>query len=167
MVSGELEQDIAKIVTADTLVVDASVAALWVLERRHWLTCTSSPRARSIAQAVPEKPLRIDAAIGAALAVAIGAAGAERDAVDLRGCSAAATASCRTQAACQRPELSLDLDHPIYDCFSSRSPSQRCALVSADARLLSAAKRAKGIEIRQLLGHNRHGGPTQTEAMDR
>ena len=48
-------------------------------------------------------------------------------------------------------KLAVDLKHPIYDCFYlALAERERCALVSADARLLSMAKRAKGIEIRKL-----------------
>ena len=48
-------------------------------------------------------------------------------------------------------ELSLDLTHPIYDCFYlALAERERCALVSADARLLAQAKKMKGLEIRPL-----------------
>ncbi len=47
--------------------------------------------------------------------------------------------------------IATDLDHPIYDCFYlALAERERCAMVTADQRLLSAAKRAKGIEVRKL-----------------
>lgn len=48
-------------------------------------------------------------------------------------------------------ELSLDLTHPIYDCFYlALAERERCALATADARLVTAAKKLKGIEVRAL-----------------
>jgi len=48
-------------------------------------------------------------------------------------------------------ELAIDLNHPIYDCFYlALAERERCALVSADAKLLAAAKKLKGIEVRKL-----------------
>jgi len=51
------------------------------------------------------------------------------------------------------PALTIahDLDHPIYDCFYlALAERERAPLISADKRLLAAAKRAKGIEVRAL-----------------
>lgn len=48
-------------------------------------------------------------------------------------------------------QLSIDLKHPIYDCFYlALAERERAPLISADKRLLAASKRAKGIEIRAL-----------------
>ena len=48
-------------------------------------------------------------------------------------------------------ELAIDLDHPIYDCFYlALAERERCALISADKRLLTAAKRLKKIDVRAL-----------------
>jgi predicted nucleic acid-binding protein len=48
-------------------------------------------------------------------------------------------------------EIAIKLDHPIYDCFYlALAERERCALVSADAKLLAAAKKLKGIEVRKL-----------------
>ena len=48
-------------------------------------------------------------------------------------------------------ELAIDLRHPIYDCFYlALAERERCPLVTADARLVAAAKRAKGIALRAL-----------------
>jgi predicted nucleic acid-binding protein len=47
-------------------------------------------------------------------------------------------------------ELAIDLRHPIYDCFYLALAEREAAtLVTADARLLAAAKKAK-VKVRQL-----------------
>jgi predicted nucleic acid-binding protein len=51
----------------------------------------------------------------------------------------------------QAMALAIELRHPIYDCFYlALAERERAPLISADKRLLAAAKRAKGIEIRTL-----------------
>jgi predicted nucleic acid-binding protein len=48
-------------------------------------------------------------------------------------------------------ELAIELRHPIYDCFYiTLAERERCALVTADARLIAAAKAVKGVELRPL-----------------
>jgi predicted nucleic acid-binding protein len=48
-------------------------------------------------------------------------------------------------------ELAIELRHPIYDCFYlALAQRERCALVTADRRLLSAAETLAGIELRAL-----------------
>jgi predicted nucleic acid-binding protein len=48
-------------------------------------------------------------------------------------------------------ELAINLRNPIYDCFYlALAERERASLVSADARLLDAARRMKGIEARKL-----------------
>lgn len=47
--------------------------------------------------------------------------------------------------------LAIELDHPIYDCFYlALAERERAPLISADKRLIAAAKKAKGIEVRAL-----------------
>jgi predicted nucleic acid-binding protein len=47
--------------------------------------------------------------------------------------------------------LSATLLHPIYDCFYlALAERERAPIVSADAKLLGAAKKMKGIEGRKL-----------------
>jgi predicted nucleic acid-binding protein len=47
-------------------------------------------------------------------------------------------------------ELAIDLRHPIYDCFYLALAEREAAtLVTADARLLAAAKKAN-VKVRQL-----------------
>jgi predicted nucleic acid-binding protein len=46
--------------------------------------------------------------------------------------------------------LAIRLKHPIYDCFYlALAERERCALVTADARLI-AAKGLKNVEVRAL-----------------
>lgn len=48
-------------------------------------------------------------------------------------------------------ELAIDLNHPIYDCFYlALAERERCAIISADAKLIGAANRTKGVEVRAL-----------------
>jgi predicted nucleic acid-binding protein len=48
-------------------------------------------------------------------------------------------------------EIAIELDHPIYDCFYlALAERERCPLVTADKRLVAAAKRMKGLEVRAL-----------------
>ncbi len=48
-------------------------------------------------------------------------------------------------------QLSATLPHPIYDCFYlALAERERAPIVSADAKLLGAAKRMKGVEGRKL-----------------
>lgn len=47
--------------------------------------------------------------------------------------------------------LAIELRHPIYDCFYlALAQRERCALVTADRRLLSAAEALTGIEVQAL-----------------
>jgi predicted nucleic acid-binding protein len=48
-------------------------------------------------------------------------------------------------------EIAAELDHPIYDCFYlALAERERVPLVCADKRLREKAKRLKGIEMRPL-----------------
>ena len=47
--------------------------------------------------------------------------------------------------------IAVDLNHPIYDCFYlALAEREHAPLISADKRLLAAAKKAKVIEVRAL-----------------
>lgn len=55
-----------------------------------------------------------------------------------------------TELMVKASDLAIDLDHPIYDCFYLALASREAApLVTADKRLLEAARRAR-IEARSL-----------------
>lgn len=46
-------------------------------------------------------------------------------------------------------ELATRLRHPIYDCFYlALAEREHCPLITADARLIAAAKAMKGVELR-------------------
>jgi predicted nucleic acid-binding protein len=48
-------------------------------------------------------------------------------------------------------EIAIELNHPIYDCFYlALAERERCAMVTADKRLLAAVKKFKGVEVRAL-----------------
>ena len=48
-------------------------------------------------------------------------------------------------------EFAAEMDHPIYDCFYlALAERERCPLVTADKKLLAAAKKFKGVEVRKL-----------------
>jgi predicted nucleic acid-binding protein len=47
--------------------------------------------------------------------------------------------------------IAVELDHPIYDCFYlALAEREGCALITADARLIAAAKRLKGVMVKAL-----------------
>lgn len=55
------------------------------------------------------------------------------------------------ELAARAAELSIELQHPIYDCFYlALAERERAPIVSADEKLLGAAKRMKGVEGRRL-----------------
>jgi len=132
-----------------TLVVDASVAALWALEQE------GSPRALTLrTQGGLIAPSLIAAEIGSAIWKAV-----------RRGAVAPADALIAIEAALLPFEalvpteelrvralaLAIELRHPIYDCFYlALAERESCALITADRRLMAAANAVKGIELRAL-----------------
>jgi predicted nucleic acid-binding protein len=47
--------------------------------------------------------------------------------------------------------LPIRLKHPIYDCFYlALAEREQCAVVTADLKLLAAAKSVKGVQVRPL-----------------
>ena len=132
-----------------TLVVDASVAALWALNQE------GSPRALALrTEDGLIAPSLIAAEIGSAIWKAV-QRGAVAPADALIAIEAAllpfealiATEELRVRALA----LAIELKHPIYDCFYlALAERERCPLITADGRLLAAAKAVKGIELRAL-----------------
>jgi predicted nucleic acid-binding protein len=126
-----------------TLVVDASVAAKWVLEEE------GSDRAVALRDVADDliAPALIVAAISNALRNrAMRNAVSARDGVRaLRGAiSLFARLIPPTELTSRSTELAMGLRHPIYDrCYFAQS--EDCALITADGRLIGAARRAKGI----------------------
>jgi predicted nucleic acid-binding protein len=131
-----------------TLVVDASVAAKWVLEE------DGSDRANALrAEGGLIAPSLVAAEIGNTLWKAVH-----------RGLVSRADALVAVEAAllpfdalmaneellARALEMAMDLSHPIYDCFYlALAERERAPIISADAKLLSAAKK-KGVEGRKL-----------------
>jgi predicted nucleic acid-binding protein len=132
-----------------TLVVDASVAAQWVLEQN------GSARAgmlRSEGDLIA--PSLVASEIGSAIWKA-----ARRGTISLTDALVAIETAILPFAALIPDEelrmralsIAMELDHPIYDCFYlALAERERAPLISADKRLLGAGKRAKGIEVRPL-----------------
>lgn len=132
-----------------TYVIDASVASKWVLPE------PDSDRAAALRSAEPDliAPSLVAAEIGNALWKA-----------HRRGDTAAVDAGDMLKVAMAHfsrlvptEELAgaalrfaIDLRHPIYDCFYLALAEREAAtLVTADARLLAAAKKAY-VKVRQL-----------------
>lgn len=133
-----------------TLVVDASVAVKWVLPE------TNSERAvairamdddliapslvcAEIGSAIWRAVLRIDVPAREAHENLSIAMGHYRRIIPLEELADLAIA------------LAIRLRHPIYDCFYvALAEREQCALITADARLIAAAKTVKSIELRTL-----------------
>jgi predicted nucleic acid-binding protein len=133
-----------------TLVVDASVAAKWVLpELGSAEAAALRPRdsdliapslvVAEIGNALWKSAMRGDM-VGEHVAHSLNvAAGHYARLIPIADIAAAAI------------KLAIDLNHPIYDCFYlALAERERVPLVSADARLLAKAKKLKGIEVRAL-----------------
>jgi predicted nucleic acid-binding protein len=133
-----------------TLVVDASVAVKWVLPE------PDSERAVAIRTGDENliAPSLACAEIGSAIWRAV-----------LRGDLSPAEASEYLKVAVAHYQrmiplveltdaaitLAIRLKHPIYDCFYLvLAERERCALVTADARLIAAAKGIKNIQVHPL-----------------
>lgn len=133
-----------------TLVVDASVAAKWVLPE------PGSAEAAALRMQEPDliAPSLVVAEIGNALwksAMRGDMAGEDvAHSLDVAAGHYARLIPIADIAAVAM-KLAVDLKHPIYDCFYlALAERERVPLVTADVALLAKAKRAKGIEIRKL-----------------
>ena len=132
-----------------TLVVDASVAVKWVLSE------PGSPRALALRdEGGLIAPSLIAAEVGNALWKAMRRDGfARQDALDaIRAILLAFDALIPIEDLRLRAlELSLELDHPIYDCFYlALAERERAPLVSADGSLKAKTRKLKQIAIRAL-----------------
>lgn len=132
-----------------TVVVDASVAAQWVLDQE------GSERAATLrAEDGLIAPSLIAAEVGSAIWKAVRRGAVKRaDAL-----IAAEIALAPFESLVPTEELriralvfAIELEHPIYDCFYiALAERERCALITADRRLVAAAKRVKAVELRLL-----------------
>jgi predicted nucleic acid-binding protein len=132
-----------------TVVVDASVAALWVLDQEG---TTRAHAMRSEGELIA--PSLVASEIGSALWKAT----RRRDITRTDALAAIEAALLPFEMLVPDEELraralaiAVDLDHPIYDCFYlALAERERAPLITADKRLVAAAKKAKGIEVRAL-----------------
>lgn len=131
-----------------TIVTDASIAVLWVLEQ------DGAAQARALRSEVELiAPSLIASEIGSALWKAV-----------RRGHVTRADALVAIETAllpferlvpdeelrARALEIAITLNHPIYDCcYLALAERERAPLISADKRLLAAAKRTT-IEVRAL-----------------
>ncbi|MEA2975816.1 MAG: hypothetical protein QOF19_1336 [Alphaproteobacteria bacterium] len=133
-----------------TLVIDASIAAKWVLPE-HGTDLAVALRNGSdeliapafivaeIGNAVWKRALRNELSLEEAVSAVGIAAGLMTRLVPLEGLSARAM------------EIAIQLRHPIYDCFYlALAERERAPIVSADVKLLAAAKKMKGVVGRKL-----------------
>jgi predicted nucleic acid-binding protein len=133
-----------------TLVVDASVAVKWVLPE------PGSERAVAIRTA--DEDLIAPSLVCAEIGSAIWRASVRGDfsAAEAREYLKIATAHYQRiipleELADAAIALAIRLKHPIYDCFYlALAARERCALITADARLIEAAKGIRNIEVRRL-----------------
>jgi predicted nucleic acid-binding protein len=133
-----------------TVVVDASVAVKWVLPE------AGSDRAAAIRTADDDliAPSLACAEIGSAIWRAV-----------LRGDVSAAEARQNLLVAINHYwrivpleelaeraiDVAMRLRHPIYDCFYvALAERERCPMITADRRLITAAKAMKSVELRLL-----------------
>jgi predicted nucleic acid-binding protein len=131
-----------------TIVVDASVAAQWVLEQE------SSPRANALRlEGGLIAPSLIAAEIGSALwkAVRRGVVTGDEALAAIEVAllpfeALIATEELRIRALA----LAVELQHPIYDCFYiALAEREQATLITADEGMIAAARKAK-IKVRRL-----------------
>jgi predicted nucleic acid-binding protein len=132
-----------------TLVVDASVATLWVLDQ------DGSERALALRNEDSLiAPSLIAAEIGSALWKAVRRAETTPKSalIALQSALLPFRQLVPDEELSERAmELAIELNHPIYDClYLALAERERCGLATADKRLLSAAKKLKHVEVTAL-----------------
>jgi predicted nucleic acid-binding protein len=132
-----------------TLVIDASVAVLWTL------TQPNSDKAAALqTRGDLVAPSLIVAEIGNAIWKAVRRgdlpAREARTAIDLALGPIAALIPIE-ELHTRALELSIQIDHAIYDCFYlALAERERVPLICADGPLIAKTKKLKGIEVRTL-----------------
>ncbi len=133
-----------------TLVVDASVAAQWVLPEAQSEAANALRRSgeaiiapdlvyAEVGNAIWKRAIQGELSAATAAEALIAAAGAFTSLIPMAELARRAT------------ELAIAHKHPIYDCFYlALAERERAPLVSVDKKLLAVGKRAKGIEVRGL-----------------
>jgi predicted nucleic acid-binding protein len=133
-----------------SLVIDASVAAKWVLPEAE------SDRAEALH--VTGEPLVAPTLVLAEIGNAVWKRALQGALTPLQAIDAVTTASglftslvAMEVLARRATEIAIGLRHPVYDCFYlALAERERCTLVTADARLIAAANRLKGVMVRAL-----------------
>jgi predicted nucleic acid-binding protein len=133
-----------------TLVVDASVATKWVLPE------DGSERATALRN--PAETFMAPNLIAAEIGNAIWKRVMWQDFLVADGLVALGAAMTifsqivpMEALAPRAVEIGAELKHPIYDCFYlALAERERCPMVTADKRLLTAVKKYKGAEVRAL-----------------
>ena len=133
-----------------TLVVDASVATKWVLPE------DGSDRAIALRQ--PGEQFMAPNLIAAEIGNAVWKRVMWQDFPVADGLTALDVAlahftqlTATEELAVRALEIAVELKHPIYDCFYlALAERERCAMVTADKRLLASVKKFKGVEVRPL-----------------
>jgi predicted nucleic acid-binding protein len=133
-----------------TLVVDASVAAQWVLPERQ------SEQANALR--LTAEPIIAPDLVFAEIGNALWKRAVQGEITAATAVEALTTATglftalvSMAELAARATEIAIALKHPIYDCFYlALAERERAPLISADKRLIAAAKRAKGVEVRAL-----------------
>ena len=132
------------------LIIDASVAAKWVLPE------PDSDRAAALRKRQDDfaAPALVIAELGNAIwKRAVRGEIGKTDAVAALETAMAhfAEVVLLDELAARAMEIAIDLRHPIYDCFYlALAERERAPIVSADARLLSAASRLPSVAARKL-----------------
>lgn len=131
------------------LVIDASVAVKWVLPE--------AGSERAVAIRTDDDliaPSLVCAEIGSAIwrAVIRGDVPAKEASAALRAAMAPYQRVIPLEELADRAiDLAIRLRHPIYDClYLALAERERCALVTADGRLVAAAKALRSVEVRAL-----------------
>lgn len=133
-----------------SLIVDASVALKWFAEE------TGSGKAEAVLGGPDDlhAPDLLLAELGNALRKKVHSGAVNRDQA-LEALQTAPRYFAQLHAlpglALRAAEIAIELQHPIYDCFYlALAERERCAMVTADERLLRKAGMIRGIEVRQL-----------------
>jgi predicted nucleic acid-binding protein len=132
------------------IIIDASVAAKWVLPE------PDSDRAAALRKGGDDfaAPSLVVAEIGNAIwKKAARGEIAKTDAVAAIETVMAHFAEIvpMNELAARAMQLAIDMRHPIYDCFYlALAERERAPIISADARLLAAARRLSSVTARKL-----------------
>ena len=133
-----------------TLVVDASVAAQWVLPEPL--------SARAAALRLTGEPIIAPDLVYAEIGNAVWKRAVQGEITTPMAIEALTTATGlfttlvpMAELAARATEIAIALKHPVYDCFYlALAERERAPLITADKRLVAKAKQAKGIEVRAL-----------------